>query len=230
MRQSPSPEEGIYIKNLDGTKPVNRMFGAAFQCSHVVARTHEEILKADGTSASIARLEKASAEISSFDATLDRLFRSCVALATTDKAPTATEVRVQWQATCPTYRAMAMWIFLKGSRIILHETNIKCLEKLNAPEAGAREYVAMIAESVDTILAAVIYMTESPDGRVIQTQLQQSRGPKHIGGYYLLWPLHVIIDCRYLDSERRDIAREALLKIGNDMGLRHALEIAKAVE
>ena len=230
LRQPPSSEEGIYVKNLDGTKPVNRMFGAAFQCSHVVARAHEELLKADGTSLATMRLEKAIAEISSFDATLDRLFRSCITVAATDRALTAVEVRAQWMATCPTYRAMAMWIFLKGSRIILHETHLECLEKLQVPESEVREYAAIIAESSDAVFAAVTYMTELPDHRAVPTQPQQSRGPKHIGGYYLLWPLHVIVECRFMDPARRGIARDALLKIGNEMGLNHALEIAKAVE
>jgi len=227
LRISPSPEEGTYIKNLDGTKPVNQLFGAAFQCSHVVARAHEEVLKADGTPASVTRLEKVVTEIRTFDTTLVRLFRSCVTVSPTDRCFTEAEAQSQWLMYCPTYRAMAMWIFLKASRIILHQLRLECLEKLLASRTEASESLAVITDSSDAIILAVNYMTDSPNP---SSRTPPSRGPKNIGGYYLLWPLHTVVECKPLDKARQGRARDALLRIGDRMCLNHALEIAKAVE
>ena len=226
-RKAPSDEEGVYIKNLDGTKPVNRMFGASFQCSHLVAKAHDELLKADGTSASTTQLKKIVNEIRTFEGTLVRLFRACVVSPSTEKRLTEAEVQTQWLSTCPTYRAMAMWIFLKASRITLHQLLLQCLQRLSVSPHELSDPFATLIASSDAILSSIPYMTE-PYDEISATP--QCRGPKNIGGYYCLWPLHIMIECRYIDKDRQDIAREALLKIGHEMGLSHALEIARVAD
>lgn len=227
LRKPPSPEEGTYIKNLDGTSPANRMFGAAFQCSHVVAHAHEEVLKADGSAASVARLEKVVTDIRIFDTTLQRLFRTCQTLSPTDKYRTDAELQAQWLASCPTYRAMALWSFLKASRITLHEILIECLDQLKVSSDEISEALAAVGQSAEAIFLTVAFMTEAPK---MSFQSLECRGPRNSGGYYLLWPLHVIIECKRTDHRLKQMARDVLLKIGSEMGLNHALEIARVVE
>ena len=122
-----------------------------------------------------------------------------------------------------------MWIFLKGSRIILHVLRQECLEKLRSTYSDLErsESTATIEASADAVFSVIAYMTEPLD-RLPKSG--RSRGPKNAGGYYLLWPLHIIVGCKYLDKARRSIARDALLKIGREKHLNHALEIAQAVE
>ncbi|KAL6714210.1 hypothetical protein ACLMJK_008705 [Lecanora helva] len=227
LRKPPPPEEGTYIGSLDGSCPANRMFGSAFQCSHIVARAHNEILKADGTTSSTARLEKVVAEIRTFDITLVRLFRTCVSLSPTDKYRTDAELQAQWLASCPTYRAMAMWIFLQASRIILHEVHAECLHKLNASDDEISRAIALVRQSTDSIFSAVKFMTEETPKSPYSLEC---KGPRNIGGYYLLWPLHIIVECKFAEKKQKQIARDVLLRIGSEMGLKHALEIARAVE
>ena len=226
-RKPPSQQEAAYIKNLDGTSPVHRIFGAAFQCSHVVARAHEAVTTATDTSPPTDQLEKFIAEIKTFDSTLIRLFASCVSPSSSiERDCTDAEIQVRWMSTQPTYRAMAMWVFLKASRIILHQTCLECLAKFHqsSPEPDISNSQATITASADAILSSVTYMTERLDPALSS---HPCRGPQNSGGYYLLWPLHVIGQCEYLDQALRSAACDALMRIGSVMGLRHALEIAK---
>ena len=226
LRKPPSPEEGTYIRHLDGGNPANRMFGSAFQCSHIVARAYEEVLKADATRASTSRLDKVTAEIQTFDITLVRLFRTCMTSSPpTDKYRTDAELQAQWLASCPTYRAMAMWTFLKASRIILHETNVECLDKLQGTGSAISEALTVVRQSTEAIFSVVDFMIACNPKSLHNSEC---RGPRNSGGYYMLWPLHVIVECRFTDKGQKQFARDVLIRIGSGMSLNHALEIARS--
>ena len=51
--------------------------------------------------------------------------------------------------------------------------------------------------------------------------------PKSVGGYFLIWTLKVILRCPVASEEQRDLAREALLRIGRQFGISYALKSAQ---
>lgn len=57
---------------------------------------------------------------------------------------------------------------------------------------------------------------------------EEKRNPKNVGGYYSLWPLHVVVTGRYTGSGEKQRAREVLGRVGRvgrEMGLRNALRL-----
>ena len=150
------------------------------------------------------------------------------------------EIQKLWLERAQTHRATAMWIFLKGARMILLQTLLELLEishnsspsspstltsAANTPYASSTtsnddELIQMsqdlINQTASSIFATVGSLTTS----------DESRGPRNLGGYYLLWPLNVIISCKYTSREDKVKAAEILVYIGENLGLRHALEIA----
>ena len=224
------------------------MFSAAFQCSHVVARAYKALqsfspLSSKNTDDS--RLQRAITDVTTFDASLTRLFRSWVMPRTADGAiprKNVSELEIQklWLESSRTHRTTAMWNFLKGARMILLQTLLELLERSHHSYPSSPSTITsnvstprtdgsnsnddeLIRISLDLIrqTAASIFATVSS-----LTTHDGSRGPRNAGGYYLLWPLNVIISCRYTAHEDKSKAAEVLVYVGKHMGLRHALEIA----
>lgn len=189
-------------------------------------------MNSDGTAISFERLEEAVADIEAFDDQLRRLFPTFLSPSRETESRIATtlseaDVQALWMDSKPTFRAMAMWIFLKASRMILHEVHLQCLEKLQASGNKLLQSLDTIREVSEAIFAAVDYMGCA---NASSKQVPDDKGPRNMGGYYLLWPLHVVVECRYTSKPQKKVARDALLRIGEEMGLRHALEIAEGCQ
>ena len=225
------------------------MFSSAFQCSHVVPRAYKALQAFSPLSykhTDDSRLQRAITDVTTFDASLTRLFRSWVMPRTADGAiprKNVSEMEIQklWLESSRTHRTTAMWNFLKGARMILLQTLLELLDRSHHSSPSSPSTITsvfstpypnhstdndeeLIRISLDLICqtAASIFATVSS-----LTTHDESRGPRNAGGYYLLWPLNVIISCKYTSYEDKVKAAEVLVYVGKSMGLRHALEIAE---
>ena len=241
MKLHPTPDEVSFLQNRDQTEPVNRMIAATFQCSRVVAEAHDT-LRSPTTSADYhGRLHQIIIEANKLNTMLDQLCSVAVTETSKNSKDNAAfhgraHEEVLESSHSPTFRSISIWIMYRSTRIILLQTLLQCSTTLqsftstttHSPEddieISEESSVKIIKEMSNAIFSAIPTLTEDFADSV---ETRARRGPRNIGGYYLLWPLHVIVDCEYTSEDQKQIAREVLLRIGSEMGLNHAFEIAR---
>ncbi|KAE9365196.1 hypothetical protein N431DRAFT_96771 [Stipitochalara longipes BDJ] len=140
-----------------------------------------------------------------------------------------------------TYRGFwsgALWNKHRGAIITLNQALLERLDaaKINAPDGDftttnmielrhkatitiqtmIREVFASIPFSLGDIPP---YNTDSLKCKSSTTGL-----PKSVGGYFLVWPLTVILRCPIASETQRNQARAALIRIGRQFGISHAIK------
>ena len=217
------------------------MISATLTCSQVVADAHEILQEADYGVESQGRLAQIATKVNELDTILAN--STLIEMIGVNENPIETFRSTNYLSDprCQniSHRSMSMWMIYKSARIILHQTRIQCLTKISTPiiqvsnnpvdESSIKSNIRscdIIREMIDAIFSAVPALTGAFDK---STQTADVKGPKNIGGYYLLWPLHIIADCQFTSKQQKRIARDTLRYIGSAMGLNHAFEIARAV-
>lgn len=113
------------------------------------------------------------------------------------------------------------WNYHRTGRIVLHEQLLKCLERVDIPELTASS-IAIIHGLKDEILSTVPFMLGDidSDGKPASNQ-NLSRG---IGGYFLLWPMRMVIDTATAACGQREAAEIVFQRIRDCTGMKIAYE------
>lgn len=138
-----------------------------------------------------------------------------------------------------TFQLVSIWNMYHVLRILLKQGLLQCFEKVQEPKNGGSLEQSSSSDStaiatcsmeistlLDSVLSTVPFMIDSSDGSSPTTN---DRGPRHVGAYYLLWPLHILASCPCTSAAQKKAAHQALISIGTKSGLNTAFEIARRI-
>lgn len=126
-----------------------------------------------------------------------------------------------------------IWNAFRGGRIHLHEVLLHCIDLvcahpiavvLSEDLAESREQSrSLVLEMVADICASTFFSIGNTSGPA-------SPGILPLGGYFLIWPLHVAINSCEIDSEMESLMKEKLGYISDVLGIRVAGQARQRVK
>lgn len=131
-----------------------------------------------------------------------------------------------------------VWNHWRVARIILHSTILNIIEQQPPSERATKlrwvqaESLAVVQQTIAEICASIPYHIHQIDEKGRQSsQIEQ----RVLGGRALMWPLKMVLSCKWSSASQRREAVEALHLIGDDFGikqaavfLREALELSRS--
>lgn len=231
MRRAPSAEDEKLLE-IHRAGPGKEMVLAVFQCSKHVAALYLPTEHHDGKSGPSSSRRLVSVSARAFDIELELIGSQL-----SNSAPKGeTNVPVDIFPSKPTgdkhigLFPLRLLNIYRCIRIILHEAILHTLEEdIEAKDLTTKDKndqiqsIALIKQLTDELLATAprlcgLTTSNYPDSSIKRV--------KSVGGYFLLWPLHIIIQSRVVDESQKTAARAILNNIGNTLGLGHAFDIA----
>ena len=132
--------------------------------------------------------------------------------------------------------AAALWNHYRFARIKLLETLVECESRLDFPETlemrlqessiSLRTRNDTIVRMVDDICASVPFLMGDID---VQGNINRGSSGVALGGYYLLWPLHVASSARIIGADQKAWIKGRLRHLGTVMGINQAHLLAAMV-
>ena len=130
----------------------------------------------------------------------------------------------------------SLWNHYRFARIRLLETLVDCESRLDFPETlemrlqessiSLRNWNETSVKMVDDICASVPFLMGDVD---VQGNLSRGSGGIALGGYYLLWPLHVASSTRIVGADQKAWIKGRLRHLGTVMGINQAHLLAAMV-
>ena len=130
----------------------------------------------------------------------------------------------------------SLWNHYRFARIRLLETLVDCESRLDFPEnlemrlqessISLRNWNETIIKMVDDICASVPFLTGDID---VQGNLNGGFHGIALGGYYLLWPLHVASSAKSIGADQKAWIKGRLRHLGMVMGINQAHLLAAMV-
>ncbi len=130
----------------------------------------------------------------------------------------------------------ALWNHYRFARIRLLETLVDCESRLDFSEnlemrlqessISLRNWNGTIIKMVDDICASVPFLMGDID---VQGNLKRGSSGIALGGYYLLWPLHIASSVRIIGADQKAWIKGRLRHLGTVMGINQAHLLAAMV-
>lgn len=133
------------------------------------------------------------------------------------------------------------WNYHRTGRVILHEHLLLCLDRLESTYASSEAVqaesnhfrvasVSVIHTLVDEVLSTVPQSLGDIDheGNLLN-HLPTTSKCKGVGGYFLLWPIRIIMSTHTATSEQRACARATFERIRQCTGMNAALGVASCI-
>lgn len=130
----------------------------------------------------------------------------------------------------------SLWNHYRFARIRLLETLVDCESRLGFLEnletrlqessSSLRNWNEIIMKMVDDICASVPFLMGDIDA---QGNLNRGSSGIALGGYYLLWPLHIASSARIIDADQKAWIKGRLRHLGTVMGINQAHLLAAMV-
>jgi hypothetical protein len=126
--------------------------------------------------------------------------------------------------------SFSLWNKHRASRIVLHQALLARLDAVKSSYTDDEfESLNMIHHRCKATLAIQVMIHD------IFASIPFSLGdigssntePKSVGGYFLVWALRVIVECPIASEDQRNRARAALVRIGTQFGINHAVIAAQ---
>lgn len=240
-RLRPSKEAELIVQGLDQDFPGRQLGGLVCETCHVLARADETLRQftpdpisvhtlSEIVSSSILldkRLKAWSNEVSS-----DYRYASMKALNLSSLAEILSGLQPALSIHIYKGSTMAgMWNLYRCSRIILLHYLIKCIDR--KAKSGATDPVSLglisvkfeAAESISSLCSDICASVPHLLGDIDQdSNLQQSRHSKAIGGFLLLWPLRHILYLDVVEPWQKAWITKRLTYIKNVLGIQRAAE------
>ena len=130
----------------------------------------------------------------------------------------------------------SLWNHYRFARVRLLETLVDCESRLDFPEnlemrlqessISLRNWNETIVKMVDDICASVPFLMGDID---VHGNLNRGSGGIALGGYYLLWPLHVASSAKIVGADQKAWIKGRLRHLGAVMGINQAHLLAAMV-
>lgn len=130
----------------------------------------------------------------------------------------------------------SLWNHYRFARIRLLETLVDCESRLGSPgnpetrlqesSSSRRNWNETIVKMVDDICASVPFLMGDID---VQGNLNRGSSGIALGGYSLLWPLHVASSARIIGADQKAWIKGRLRHLGTVMGINQAHLLAAMV-
>lgn len=120
---------------------------------------------------------------------------------------------------------LCLWNKQRAARILLHQSLLGALDALvsTSEDDLSKIYQCQRESSISTMQTMAEFILASVPFSLGDVPLPpEIRGPKSVGGYFLVWPLQVILQTPNLPESQRCLAKDALLRIGRQCGISYA--------
>jgi len=227
----PSPADERLVKLLDTSSPASRMIMNMFSVSIFAANTYQDLQSRDSdriwNNSILREFEKIDRQYHQWDADATTSF----SYQTVQSSPgdelnsvfTTSEIRHHiyrgfWSAS--------LWNKHRASRIILHQALLARLDAAKSNYTDEEfETLDMIHHRCKATLAIQVMIHDifASIPWSLGDITSSNTGSKSIGGYFLVWALRVVLVCPIASEEQRNRARAALVRIGTQFGISHAM-------
>lgn len=127
--------------------------------------------------------------------------------------------------------SLSIWNKHRASRILLHQTLLEAFDahQYSGPDSALETFnEEQCASSRSTIQEIADFVFASIPFSLGDVPLPTSiKGPKSVGGYFLVWTLQVILRCPFVSDGQRTHAKHALLRVGKQCGISYATIFAQ---
>jgi hypothetical protein len=232
LKLQPSAADERLVKLLDTSSHASRMIISMFHVSIFAANTYQDLQSRDSdriwNNSILQEFEKIDRESHQWnaDATISIPYQTVQSSPGDKVDSTFTTSEVQHHVYRGFWSA-SLWNKHRASRIVLHQA---LLARLDAAKSSYTdedfESLAMIHHRCKATLAIQVMIHDifaSIPWSLGDITSSSSIGPKSIGGYFLVWALRVIVKCPVASEDQRNRARAALLRIGTQFGINHAV-------
>lgn len=230
----PNVIEAQLISRLNHQRPASRCIAETFLVRRAISKAHSAISLASIQPNRTQKLQDAIRDIIILDKALDEtIVRHLGAPGDLDSVQEEQPLRPSTALQEVSFRNVNTVL-----RLLLHQCIIQCHEEcpklrdettntIFGPNTTSIVRSSMIiANLLDLVLSTIPFIT-APLNQ--SGSSHENNAPKNAGGYFILWPLHILAGSPYTSQTQRTAAHKALILIGTKAGLNRAFEIARGL-